>query len=97
MDQRDIWRNYLSLALLAGSLRDVVEELLELLRDRPGFAEEFDEIIGRVLRNSKNSPVLQTVPIDDEAYAATRNLENLNHLIKKWRRDIGHNQQPPGQ
>ena len=94
MSTKTVWRNYLSFGLQMLVLHAIIEELLELLRERPGFTDEFDQITQRVMRRNKNSVFPPGVAIEDEAYAATHNIENLNHIFKKCRRDLRKGKRP---
>lgn len=94
MTPKTVWRFYLSLSLQTIALRRTVQELLELLRERPGFADEFDQIALRVLQRNKNETLPPGVAIEDEAYAATHNVQNIEQLFEKWCRHLREGEPP---
>jgi hypothetical protein len=89
MDGQDVRKAY-SRSLIAGcGFLSMAKALFKMSADRPGFAEDFDDLVENIILDAKNFDFAGQIPADEEADAVREAIDNLDEIFAKWRRQIG--------
>jgi ABC-type enterochelin transport system substrate-binding protein len=71
-----------------------IEKLLQLSRDQPGFADQFDEIAGQIMVEAKNAHPPLDMSLKDQAHALAEVLGQMEKFIAGWRRQLRDTEKP---
>lgn len=60
---------------------ELIGKLLDIQRDQPGFADQFDEIVRQIVLRTKNTYPPVTMPLKDQAEAFAQALEEIDQML----------------